>query len=307
MSFGSSIALGVLALTVVIPACAQVSDRQFLLQAISRVDQYVETFHDLTAEETMTIRLTNHRGEPVSKRTIVSSLIIYRSQADAKRSVEYRDVVSVDGKVVKDHTKRAIKLLERMNDSKTAVDELERITKEGSRYNRDVTTVNMTLNQALPLEGDCRSAFKFSFLGLEEIRGMATRVYSYDQVRACGDVRYQLGLPRDYEIGPKTHTGKLWLEASTARLVREVRDVFTSSVAHPASKIKVIHEEYDFQPSSFDILVPFKIDVTSYRLSGMAGADGPIMLPRVYLTQMYGPFSRFEVSVEQTVNEPKQK
>ena len=282
----------------------RIPDRDFLLQAVSRVDQYVEIFHDLTANETSTIRMTNPRGEPMKPRTVVSSLIIYRSQADAKSWVEYRDVESVDGREVKDHTNRAIKLLERVADAKSAADELDRITKEGSRYNQDVTTINMTLHQGLPLLDDCRSAFTFVFLGAEEVRGMATRVYRYEQARPCNSFRYQLGLPKDYESGAKTHKGFLWLEAGTARLVREERDVYTASNAHPAAKIKVIHEIFDYQPSAFDILVPLKIDITSYRLSGMADANGPIMLPRVYLTQMYGPFSRFEVSVEQKINEP---
>src|SRR4051812_1153875 len=82
---------------------AQSDHKAFLTEAAKRVEEYSEVFHDLTAEETAKIQIADIRGNVGTTRTVVSSLIIYRSQADASLAVEYRDVESVDGKEVKDH------------------------------------------------------------------------------------------------------------------------------------------------------------------------------------------------------------
>ena len=285
---------------------APFNHRAFLEQAVQRVNEYEDTFRDLTAEETFVIRLTDKNGNVARSRTIVSTMIVYRSQADPNAYMEYRDVGSVDGKQVKDHDKRAVQLLEKMSDAKSVAAELDRLTKEGTRYNHDVITINMTLLQGLPLRPFCRHAFSFTYKSTEEVRGIATRVYKYQQYKTCDASSYKFGLPADFEQGPKMHEGTLWLETDTARLVREERTVYATSLMNHRPEVKVMHAVFDYQPSAFDIFVPLVIEITSYRMTHAADASGtPVMQPRVYLTQKYGPFSRFEVSVEQKIESPK--
>ncbi len=282
-------------------------DRAFLTRATDRVAEYAQIFNDLTATETATFRIRDDSGKEHLRRTVDSSLIVYRSQADANMAVEYRDVISVDGKEVKDRSKRAIKLLEGVTDSKSAIDELQRITKEGSRYNEDFVTINLTLHEAIPLMMKCRHAFTFAYIGDETVRGIPTRVYYYEQVQPCDVSHYTLHLPDDYEKGEKWHQGRLWLETSTARLVREQRTVFASHVRNSALRAKIIDVLFDYTPSTSGILVPSEIDITSYVFTGRSTPDGPVTEPRTLVTQSYGPFSRFEVSVEQRVVGPDSK
>jgi len=281
-----------------------IDDREFLQRATDRVAEYDETFHDLTAEETATFRFLDMDGRPRMVRTIVSSLIIYRAQADAKMSVEYRDVESVDGKQVKDHSKRAVKLLERITDARSAIDELERVTREGSRYNQNVVTINLTLHEGIPLMMKCRHAFTFRYVGDEAVGEIPTRVYAYTQVEPCDASHYKLRLPSEYERGEKWHEGRLWLERSSARIVREERIVYAQNVYDARLRAKVIIARFNYKPSSFGILVPSTIELTSYGVTRQVFKNGPLTIPRMTLTQSYGPFSKFDVSVQQHVVYP---
>jgi hypothetical protein len=299
----SSIHVGIFLLLSCLFAAQEFSDKAFLVKGAERTQQYGETFHDLTADETTTIRYMDVFGNVASIRTVVSSLIIYRSQTDSQASVEYRDVESVDGKPVKDHSKRALKLLEGITDAKTAADELQRITKEGSRYNQHAITINMTLHEGLPFRAECRHVFVFNFVGVEEIHGIPTRAYRYEQAKPCAPSQYRLGLPAEYENGAKTHTGIIWLEADTARLVREQRNVMAESTEHPGRRVKVVEATFDYKPSAFDIMVPDTIDIIGYRVRNR-DKQVPNVVPNVHLTQTYGPFSRFEVTTQQHVVYP---
>jgi hypothetical protein len=305
------IAVGILSLAnLVVPVHAQrLTDREFLELASTQVRRYSGTFHDLTAEETSTIEFLDSSGKARSTRKVKSALIIYRSQANSKISTEYRDVEEVDGKPVKDHDQRAMKLFETLANAHSVADELDRITKEGSRYNDNVETVNITLNQGFPLRLGCRHKFQFGFIRDETVDSLRTRVYGYEQTEPCADYHYRLGLPQEFETGPKLHRGLLWLEESNGRLVREVRELYAQSNLRVGVEVKALHCIFDYGDSAFGIRTPRRIVIMDYAL-GNWKPFGPAIFetrPRMTITQEYGAFSRFEVSVEQKIAEPKEK
>ncbi len=288
-------------------AQSQLSDAEFLKLAAQRVHEYVTVFHDLTAEETTTVWYYDSSAA-VQRDTIVSDLIIYRSQADSSVSVEYRDVVSVNGKRIKNHGDRAMKLLGQRMDNDTVAEELARISEESNRFNPHASAVNSTLLQGLPLWPECVSAFRFAFEGNEDISGIPTRVYAYEQLKPCGAFEYTFDLTADFQIAPLTHAGKLWLESDTARIVREDRTVYVQNKrAAPESRIAFLEARFDYRPSNFGILVPARIWYQSYTFRYSTIGETPYPRPRVLLDQTYGPFMRFNVSVEETVNRPKPK
>jgi len=146
-------AIAILFAVVTLPICAtsqSLSDRDFLELASKRVREYTDLFHDLVVNETTTVELLESKGRPQLKRSLISSLIIYRSQVDAKHAAEYRDVESVDGKELNSHEQRAAKLFERLSKATSVADELQKITDESSRYNEHVKIRNMTLREGLP-------------------------------------------------------------------------------------------------------------------------------------------------------------
>ncbi len=303
----STVLLTVLFGVTAVAQAQQLSDPEFLKLAAQRVHEYVTAFHDLTAEETTTVWYYDS-SHAVQRDTIVSDLIIYRSQADPSISVEYRDVVSVNGKKIQNHGDRARKLLGKRMESDSVAEELARISEEGNRFNQRASVVNSTLLQAIPLWPECVSAFRFVFEGSEEIRGIPSRVYAYEQLKPCGTFAYTFDLTTDFQIAPLTHAGRLWLESSTARVVREDRTVYVQDKrAGPDSRIAFLQAHFDYRSSNFGILVPASIWYESYTFRHSVIGEKPYPRPRVLLDQTYGPFLRFSVSVEETVipSEPK--
>lgn len=291
--------------------CAHAQEPQdhnaFLDQATRSVEEYTRTFVDLTAEEQMKIEFLTETGEVRKHRDTLSALIIYRSQSGSNTATEYRDVLSVDGKAVRDHEDRAIRLAQSLSSAKSVADELNRIRRESSRYNDQVQTVNITLMQGFPLRMSCRHLFQFGYAGTQTLGAVATRVYDYRQVGPCDNFQYRLmSLPADFRRGVKMHRGRLWIDEQ-GRLVREERDVYARSTVFVGAEVLAVRIVLEYGASAFGILTPKKITLVTYRPAARSSSMAIAMYPYVRVTQEYGGFSRFEVSVEQKVSEPEAK
>jgi hypothetical protein len=125
------------------PATAAAMVAKFLAAA----DVYTRTFRDLVAQETKTVEEFDDRGTRTKGRQIVSDFILYSSsRADA--TAEYRDVLSVDGEIVKTRERRAIELLTGAAAESSVEKELKRINNESTRYEFGMHWVGFTTNQA---------------------------------------------------------------------------------------------------------------------------------------------------------------
>lgn len=293
-------------------ALAQERDAPDLLELASRhAQEYSSAFRDLTAEETMTIRFLNERGSPQKTRKILSALLIYNSSANPNAAAEYRDVESVDDQPVREREHRAFELLQSVSNERSARKELERITKESSRHNLGVSMVNFTLNQGLPLRLSCRHLFQFGDLGKRQLGTSTLRAFDYRQTAPCPTFHYTLQLPPEFLGGARVHRGTIWLD-NDGRLVREERDVYVQSTLRPGMEAKIVHAVFQYGPSPFGILVPVEITIEIWRIVipnmyGTAVSARLDLRPYLSITQIYSGFSRFEVSVVQKVEAPKEK
>jgi hypothetical protein len=231
-------------------------------RAGARTREYRERFKDLTAEETQTVEEYGDEGVK-RRREIVSDLIIYQSRIDSSVAAEYRNVRTVDGKEVAKRDRRVEQLFGRLAKADTRKKELERIAREGSRYDLTYSIYGMTLNQGLPLDERRRASFRFTVTGVERIDGHEVIVVRYEQVSQIPEQNIKLSLPERFKGAELLYRGRLWLDRETARLRREEQEW---TLKHPLLAAPLTHMkfEYSYADSRFDILTPTRIIISTY-------------------------------------------
>jgi hypothetical protein len=268
--------------------------KELMHRAGIATDEYKAKFKDLTAEEDQKIEEFDEQGKLQKQRRIESDLVIYQSQLDPTQMVEYRDVKSVDGKSIKKREARLMGLLNKSAKADSVKKELERINRESSRYDLGFSFYGMTLYQGIFLNDNARAAFKFTFAGREQINGHEVIVLDYQQVSQNPNFKFDLSLPKPLAGSVPLHRGRLWLDADTAQLRREVRELTLRppSVDHP---LVLIRYDFDYDDSRFGFLTPKRIAITNYS-RGRTGADKkPELLLGGRITFDYGAFTRFAV------------
>lgn len=264
----------------------------FLKRAAREVQHYIEAFGDLTADETRVMQTYDASGIATAKRTMQSALVVYRLRTDPKKVIEYRDVMSVDGREIKDHAARAEKIWKELAAAHSPEEEVKRIADFSERFDLGLGETGFTLFEGLPLRGRCSRDFAFHEVRDERVGKRALRIFAYRQLRPCDAIRYRFIIPRELADWSLVQGGEIALEADTAQVVREERNVYA---AHMHQKTPVAHVVLEYGESSFGILVPKTILIETFLLqaNGLTGADGRLLARMV---QTYGPFSRFEVS-----------
>jgi hypothetical protein len=260
-----------------------------------RVSEYKAKFKDLTADEEQHVEEYESEGKLKRQRRIVSDLIIYQSQLDASVTVEYRNARAVDGAPVAKRDERLVNLFERLTKAGSIKKELDRINRESRRYDLGYSIYGMTLNQGLPLEESVRESFRFTSAGGEQINGREVIVLQYQQVAQIPDQTVKLSLPSVLKGAEALYRGRLWLDAETAQLWREEREVTLKlpSLAHPLIWMRF---EFDYVSSSFGILTPQRIvAITNNRGRTLAG-NVPELLLGGKVTFQYSGFRHFDVS-----------
>ena len=278
-------------------ASAQLLDdpSTFLALAGNEVQKYIDSFADLTADETRKIELFDEHGFPKKSRSMTAALVVYQLQSESKTVLEYRDIETVDGKPVKDHAERAVKIWQELTREHSPEEEAKRIVDESERFDYGVRETGFTLYQGLPLRRDCANDFQFHELARSTVNGHAVRQFAYTQRRPCDAVQYALAVPPEYVGSPLVQQGALWLDAATGQIVREDRDVYVG-VAN-SSGWRVAHMEFNYTDSAFGLLLPSAIRLETYYPEMSVGNISRLpMVTRI--TQTYGPFSRFEVDVK---------
>lgn len=99
-------------------------------------------------------------------------MVIYQPQLDPFKTVEHRDVRSVDGVAIKKPEARLVSLLNRSAEADLVKKELERINRESSKYDLNYSIYGMTVNQQLPLDENAREPFQFKLAGRGRLTAM---------------------------------------------------------------------------------------------------------------------------------------
>jgi hypothetical protein len=299
----------------------------FLTRASRQVEHYIETFADLTADESREMVSFSVGGHQTGKRTMQSELVIYRLRTAPQNVVEYRDVKSVDGHEIKGHAERAAKMWREMAKARSPQDEVKLVKQDSERYDIGLEETGFTLYEGLPLRHACAAAFVFGEAARGSEDGRPTRVFNYVQKGTCNVISYNFALPRPFASIPPVHSGQLVLDAETAQIIREERNVYLGSL----SGRRVAHVVLDYAGSPFDVLVPKTIVIELFGppeqvanplyMPSMSsatpnGGEPPGPLPgsagevlskakfvlKARMIQTYGPFSRFEVNVVEKTN-----
>jgi hypothetical protein len=243
-------------------------------------------------------------GKLKRQRRVVSDLIIYQSQLDTSMTAEYRYVRVVDGVAVAKREERLVNLFNRLAKADSVKKELDRISRESRRYDHRYSFYGLTLNQGLLLDESLRASFQFTDAGRERVNGRDVIVLQYQQVAQSPQLATKLSLPSELKGAEPLYRGRLWLDAETAQIWREERELTLrhSSLNHPLILMKF---EFEYVGSSFGILTPQRIVWSTYD-RGRTGAD---KLPELVLggkvIYQYSSFRRFNVSSpDATLNPP---
>lgn len=278
------------------PKPRSVQLERLLDEAHARTVEYTEVFKDLMVEERQSTELYDSGGMLARKRLIVSDLVVYQSWLDNKTMVEYRNVREVDGVPVSNQQQRAMNLTERLVKVDSVSKELDRIDREASRYDLNYSVKGYTLNQGMALQKEVRDAFDFQIAGRETIEGREVIILNYVQTAQHPKIKFKLSLPKVKSSEP-LYKGRLWLDAKTAQLWREERQILVR-LPKFADPVPVIRFEFQYAQSKFKILVPQRITFTTLGSIRKVEGDAPVLSPGGRVKFEYGTFENFDVLVK---------
>lgn len=268
------------------------------------VSEYKAKFKDLTADEEQKVEEYDGEGQLKRRRRIVSELVIYQSHLDTSLTVEYRNVREVDGAAVAKREEKLVTLFNRLAKADSVKKELDRVNRESRRYDHRYSMYGLTLNQGELLEEGVRAAFQYAIAGRERVTGREVIVLRYQQVAQSPQLSFKFSLPAALKGAEPLYRGRLWLDAETAQIWREEREV---TLRHDSWSRPLILWKFEFEyvGSNFGILTPQRIVWSDYG-RGRAGADKqPELLLGGKVVFEYGGFRRFDVnSPDATLHPP---
>ncbi len=266
---------------------------EILQNANLQAQKYTEEFKNLLADETKTFETYDKNGKLKKGSVIESNFFVLQSEKSGNVTSEYRSVTKVDGKSVGDSEKRSADLFEQIAKAKSPAEELERIQKESSRYDKNIEISGFTLIQAPNLDESLRSFFEFNSLGidhpsysLEKIEGMNGRkifVFEYRQTKASPNIsinqkksnqsglniNLEVDLPDSFKKSDVFLRGTLWIDAETFQIWREEREV----AAEKDKKLIVLQRTvFEYQPSEYGILLPKQITFLQNKAKKVSGS-----------------------------------
>ena len=295
-------AVSALAQTVPLPSTEEILDR-----AGKQSAAYTEAFKNLLAIETKTFDIFKKDGEPKKHRTVVSNFLVYPLSKTANQVVEFRNVLSVDGKSVGDADKRAQNLFEKVAGSESSENEITKLREESTRHDLEIAISGMTLFEGLALNTNLRPSFEFSVKPVEKVNGRSVYIVTYrqtkdspyitvnsNQKRSAGEpgIDYEIDVDKAVSLNARLR-GTLAIDAETFQLWSEIREL-TIQLAGNVTPITVIEDRFEFQTSDFGILTPKLISHTQYR----ATIKENRAIKEAHISFEYGNFSRPGVEVK---------
>ncbi|HEX7317309.1 MAG TPA: hypothetical protein VF297_25650 [Pyrinomonadaceae bacterium] len=270
------------------------------------VSEYKARFKDLTADEEQKVEEYDGEGKLKRQQRIVSDLLIYQSQLDTSLTAEYRYVREVDGVAVAKREERLVNLFKRLAKADSVKKELDRISRESQRYAHRYSMYGLTLNQGELLAENLRSSFQYTDAGRERVNGRDVIVLQYQQVAQTPHITFKFSLPSALKGAELLYRGRLWLDAETAQIWREEREV---TLRHSAwnQPLILMRFEFEYAASGFGILTPRRMVWSTYD-KGRTGANNlPELLLGGRVTFDYSSFRRFDVNTPDATLNPSAK
>lgn len=235
-----------------------------LIEAAGKLaEEYTLAFTSLTAEEVKIFQLYEKSGRPAQRRHVVSDFVIYQSQQDPTKRTEYRSVRKVDGGNVGRPELRVERVFARAAKADSVAKELERINREGTRYDFGYNLTGYTVHKGLALLPGVRQSFRFKVKGREQVNGRDAFVVAFEQTESRSDL-FNVNLPEELNPSGARLRGRLWLDTATAQLVRDHSEIVFSS-PYASEPLVLVSTEYEFAPSEFGIWLPQRITLNYYK------------------------------------------
>ncbi len=249
---------------------------------VNRVSNYVvgylADFSSVVAEEVYEQQMDDFASNARAGRKLVSDLLLVRVDGPDVW-IPFRDVISVDGKPVREREERLRSLF--LKDPGKAMQDGLRITKEGARYN--VGSVYRTVNvPTLPLVFlmPARIAgFRFQSGGEEPVDGVTTMRIDYREVGHPTVMRRTMSGAG----GDLPASGSLWIDPSTGRIAR-TRVATTDSIFRMEATVTYRRDD------RLDLWVPAEMTETYRQRS-----------ETVTCTARYSNFRRFQVTTTEQI------
>jgi len=277
---------------------------EIIAKAAAQRAIYLEEFKNLISKETKTFEMFDKKGQVKKRRSITSVFIVYQT-SKSNEAVEFRNIVAVDGKDITNTDKRAEQFFEQVIGAQSSDKELQKLRDESSRFDEEISIDGLTLFQAVALADNLRPFFEFRHIGNEQLEGRDTIVLSYEQTRAspfiltgnsANPAGANLTLRYDIDIsGEANHRlkGKLWLDAATMQVRREIRQLMVRPERFSAPVI-YSEQEFHYGQSDFPLLPPTRIVHTQNELK----MKDMTAIREARVVFEYETFTRPDVNVE---------
>ena len=289
-------------------APAPVSLETILSEATKQITVYRETFKDLLATETKSLEDYDKNGELKESSVVESIFLVYQSARDDNASTELRNIVKVDGKLVPDSQARANRFLAEVQKASTAEKELEKIEKEGLRYDRTIKIYGFTFDEGIALSDNVRPICDFELIGTEVIDGSETYLVSYRQTKNSpfvtvngktpgtrgGSAEFHTGIPGALKKTDKFLRGKLWIDKQSFQIRREVRQL---AIQTP-TPIIANETTFEYAASEFGILVPKKISFLDSDIRKISKSEDYNAVKSLSVNLDYSKFRKTRVEVQ---------
>ena len=142
-----------------------------------------------------------------------------------------------------------------------------------------------------------RAAFQVETVGREKIDGRDIVVLDYRQTAPVAG--FVLPVPKELGNPPRLHRGRLWLDAETGQLWRDIWELVVPHPA-PAEPLVMLRQERTYGPSRFGIPVPQRIVFEWFMRFSHPKNGRPSFLLSERTTFTYDAFNRFDVTTDET-------
>ena len=281
--------------------------RRILAGAAAKRLEYINEFKNLLSQETKSFEIYDKKGDIKKRRSLVSTFIVYPLTRKEGSVEEFRNIISVDNKPVSNADKRAQEFFEDVAKAESSEKEIEKIEKEASRYDEEVTITGLTLYQAPAIADNLRPYFDFKLNGIETLDGKQVYVIAYTQIKDSPYVSidgkrnaengklsliYDLAVDDARAYKPRL-SGKLWIDAATLQIRKETRNLTIKS-DEMAAAVSSIDTTLEYQDSSFQVLTPKRLVFIQYNIDKKS--QGP--RKEVAVTFDYTNFTKPDVEVK---------
>ncbi len=281
-----------------------------LARAATSARRYAEMIQDLTTEETTTILTYDDEGRVTERRVFVSQLMVHRF-SHGPGELEYRHVLSVDGREAGDREMRLQALARKLANASSASEERELIERESRIFGLVSKSLGASLTgSSLQNSFGDRESLDAAIAGRETIDGMDFILVDYRLIRPIrfsrrGFISGLISPFIDFPDLDRIHMrGRLWLEASSGELWRDEGGYFAEGRPGFSEDPQLVQFEYQYAPSSYGIFTPERFEFTPrYRIRPLLQGDFSPIERRI---QQFSPFEPFDADVQFSLEEPVQ-